>query len=243
MKKSLLFIVLTASLSAGAQDSLLRRNTIKLEFTSRWLYRQAYVVSYERVINYRRSWAIIAGYQNLPEVGSLGQNVSVTRDTRASGFKIGGEYRFYLAKENKYNAPRGVYIGPYLSFNNFHNEREITVHSGTTPEPALLKSNINVLNIGVQVGYQFVFNDRWSVDLSFLGPAVSNYRASLELDGNFTFDPEEVSNEILQDLITRFPGLTDLLSGSTLTSDGRLDTWSAGFRYQILVGYRFGKKK
>lgn len=245
MRKLLTAFLLLLPLAAFPQDTTLTRlNTIKLDFTTRWLYRQAYVLSYERVINHKRSWGILAGFQNLPEVRVLGANINVTRDTRATGFKIGGEYRFYLAKENKFKAPRGVYLGPYLSFNNFHNERDITVDTGgSTPETAVLKSNINVLNIGVQLGYQFVFNDRWTVDLSFMGPAVANYRATMELTGNYTFDPDQISGEILEELINRFPGLGDLISGSTVTSDGRLDTWAAGFRYQLQVGYRFGKKK
>lgn len=247
----LLFILLTVIMSpTQAQDATpaepsaesLRRNTIKLDFTTRWLYRQAYVASFERVINPRRTWGVILGYQQLPEARALGPGVLVTRDTRASGFKVGGEYRFYLAKENKYPAPRGVYIGPYASFNNFHNERNIQVDYGGTPEYAVMTSQINVLNLGVQIGYQFVFNDRWTVDLSFMGPALSNYNAKITLDGTYSFDPNDITNEILKDLISRFPGLGDLLAGGSTSTNGKVDTWAFGYRYQILVGYRFGKK-
>ena len=245
MKKLTLILALCYPLAGLAQsDTLaLRRNTIKIDFTSRWLYREAYVLSYERVLSPKRTLGIIAGYQNLPEARSLGTGIQVTTDTRASGFKFGLEYRFYLAKENKFAAPRGVYIGPYLSFNNFHNEREITVDNAGTPEYATFRSNLNVLNIGVQLGYQFVFNDRWTIDLSFLGPAVSRYNATLELTGTYTFDPDDISNEIFQDLVDRFPGLGDLLGGSQLASGGHFAAWAAGFRYQFLVGYRFGKHK
>ena len=245
MKKLTLILALCSPLAGLAQsDTLaLRRNTIKIDFTSRWLYREAYVVSYERVLNPRRTLGIIAGFQNLPEARSLGTAIQVTRDTRASGFKFGLEYRFYLAKENKFAAPHGVYLGPYLSFNNFHNEREITVDNAGTPEYATLTSNFNVLNIGVQLGYQFVFNDRWTIDLSFLGPAVSRYNATLDLTGTYTFDPDDIANDILQDLVDRFPGLGDLLGGNQVASSGRFDAWAAGFRYQLQVGYRFGKKR
>jgi hypothetical protein len=244
MNKLLTSLFLLLSLHAfGQGDTVkLRRNTIKLDITSRWLYRQAFVLSYERVLNHRRSFAIIAGYQNLPETISLGNGITVTRDTRATGFKLGGEYRFYLAKENKYPAPRGVYLGPYVSLNNFHNEREITVDNGGTPGTAQLNSSINVLNMGVQLGYQFVFNDRWSVDLSFLGPALAYYSARLDLTGS-NINPDEIASDILNDLINRFPGLGDLIDTGTVKANGTMDAWSAGLRYQIQVGYRFGKKK
>ena len=234
------------ALGSLAQDQTpetsLRLNTIKLDMTSHWLYRDAVVMSYERIINHRRSWAVIAGYQRLPNQAFFGPIINVKRDQAASGLKFGAEYRFYLAKENKYSAPRGVYLGPYFSYHRFQNERTIEVMSGTTPETAELNSKFNIYNVGIQLGYQFVFNDRWTVDLSFMGPSFSFYQAKFDLEGTYTFDPDAIANEIIKDLINRFPGLGDLLSGSSLVSSGRLDAWAYGFRYQIQVGYRFGKK-
>lgn len=244
MNKLILSLFLVLSLQAfGQGDTVkLRRNTIKLDITSHWLYRDAAVVSYERVINARRSWSVIAGYQRLPNQGFFGSSVVVQKDSYASGLKLGGEYRFYLAKENKFAAPHGVYIGPYFSYNRFKNERTIEVTSGTTPETAELTSSFSVYNLGVQLGYQFVFNDRWTIDLSFLGPSFSYYQAKFDMSGTYTFDPDNVTNEILKDLIESHPGLGDLLAGNTVATNGQLEAWAYGFRYQIQVGYRFGKK-
>jgi hypothetical protein len=200
-------------------------------------------LSYERVINARRSWSVIFGYQRLPNQGVFSSSVVVQKDSYASGLKLGAEYRFYLAKENKFAAPHGVYIGPYFSYNRFRNERTIEVTSGTVPETADLTSSFSVYNLGVQLGYQFVFNDRWIIDLSFMGPSFSYYQAKFDLSGNYTFDPDNVTNEILKSLIENYPGLSDLLAGNTVASNGQLDAWAYGFRYQLLVGYRFGKKK
>lgn len=242
MRSILLITALLTSVGALGQDSL-RRNTIKLDLTTRWLYRQALTFTYERTINPKRTWAVMAGYQLLPEATTLGPGIIASRSTTASGYKLGAEFRFYLTRENKFPAPHGVYIGPYVSFNSFANERNIQVDNGGTPEYAILNSNISVLNIGFQMGYQFVFKDRWTIDLSFLGPAISNYRASVSLGGNYTFDPDDISNAIVQDLIDKFPGLGDLLAGNTLSSGGKADAWAFGYRYQLQVGYRFGRKK
>jgi hypothetical protein len=242
MRSILILTLILTSVSALGQDSA-RRNTIKLDITTRWLYRQAYTLSYERVVNPKRTWAVMAGYQLLPEAKNLGPGIAADQSTTASGYKLGAEYRFYLAKENKYPAPHGVYLGPYVSFNGFANERTIHVDNAGTPETARLNSHISVLNIGFQLGYQFVFNDRWTIDLSFLGPALSNYRASLSLGGSYTFDPDNISNAIMQDLIDKFPGLGDLLAGNTLSTGGKADAWAFGYRYQLQVGYRFGKKR
>lgn len=246
MKSKFLACLVLATTAVYAQEATetgLRRNTIKADLTSHWLYRNAVVFSYERVINNKRTWSVSAGYQQLPQVSVFGSNIAVVRDASETGFKAGGEYRFYLAKENRFAAPHGVYIGPYFTYLRFSNGRDIDVNVSGTPEPATLSTQFDVINVGVQIGYQFVFNDRWTIDLSFLGPSLSHYRAEVGLSGNFTFDPDDVSNEILKDLINKFPALGDLLGGSTLVSNGKVDTWAYGFRYQIQVGYRFGKKK
>jgi len=246
MKTSLLFIgIVLVSASVHGQDTLPspgRRNTIKVEFTSFALYRQPIVLSYERVVKRNQSMVFTAGLQEFPAVLNLGQGIFVSRDISASGHKLGFEYRFYLKKENKYAAPRGVYIGPYISYLGFSNQRDLTVDLNGTPESATLKTKFSIINPGVQLGYQFVLNNRWAIDLIFIGPSVSNYRGKMTLEGNFTFDPENVQNEILQNMIDRFPALEDLLTDGTVDREGTINTWSYGFRYQIHVGYHFGRK-
>ncbi|HEX5170333.1 MAG TPA: DUF3575 domain-containing protein [Cyclobacteriaceae bacterium] len=227
----------------GSGDTTLRRNTIKLDLTSHWLYRNALVFSYERVTKPNQSFAISGGYQQFPSIGSFGDNIDVEKEKDATGYKFGGEYRFYLEKENKYGAPRGVYIGPYATYLSFKNGRTISVDNEGTIEQADLDTKLSVFNIGVQLGYQFVLNNRWTIDLIFVGPSVSNYNVKFTLDGNYTFDPDEVENEILADLIDRFPGLSDLLTDKEVKSNGKVNSWAYGYRYQFLIGYHFGRSK
>lgn len=248
MKAILLILGLLQSVVTLGQDTEPetpnRKNTIKLDLTSHWLYRQAWVVSYERVINNKRSWQVTVGYQQFPPVNRFGAIAAVTRNVNAQGLKLAGEYRFYLAKENKFAAPHGLYLGPYFSLNNFSNKRDIQVNTSSGLESASLDTRFDIINLGIQLGYQFVFNDRWTVDLSFMGPSISNYRAQMDLSGGpFSFNPDDVTNEIIKDLIGRFPGLSDFLSGGTVVKNGKVDTWAYGYRYQIQVGYRFGGKK
>lgn len=169
-------------------------------------------------------------------------SINVTRSTNARGFKLGIEYRFYLQKENRYNPPHGIYIGPYLAFHNFHNTRHLEVNNNGTLEEAELSLDINILNPGVQVGYQFLIKNRWTIDLVFIGPSLSNYRAKAKLDGNFSFDGDQITDDVLLALMDRFPILDELITDQEATVDGRLNTWAMGFRYQIHVGYHFGRK-
>lgn len=246
MKQTLFLLLCISSLGANAQavrDTTERKNLIKLDLTSYWLYRNSIVFVYERVNQAHQSWAITGGFQQLPELGTLTDNVSITREKKATGLKVGGEYRFYLQKENKYKAPHGVYIGPYSSFHNYSNNRDIEVDNNGVIETAQLSSDLNILNIGVQLGYQFLINNRWSIDLVFMGPSVSNYSFKSSLEGTYNFNPDDITNEVILGLIDKFPGLEEFLNEGEITSKGKTNHWGYGYRYQLQIGYHFGRKK
>ncbi|WP_175574380.1 DUF3575 domain-containing protein [Algoriphagus marinus] len=243
-----LFLILAvfSSQFSNAQDSTmmsLRRNTIKIDFTGNLIYSNHYNVSFERVVKQNQSYVVTLGYQEFPKIINLGQYIEGERDINRSGYRVGAEYRFYLKKENKFAAPRGVYIGPYVTSLGFKSDQGIVYSGSDVLEEADMRSRINIFSIGAQLGYQFVFNDRWSIDLVLVGPSVSKYNFKTQLEGDFNFDPEDVQDEILQALIEKFPLLEDFLNEEELNSSGRLNTWSLGYKYQFLIGYRFGKYK
>jgi hypothetical protein len=246
--KSIFFgvLIFLISLSTQAQrgDTTSRKNIVKLDLTSYWLYRNAVVVSYERVVkkNPNQTWGITAGYQVFPPLPAL-DNIKVVNESQASGLKLGGEYRFYLQKENKYKAPHGVYLGSYSSFHRYSNSRSIEVDNNGVLEYADFETNLSILNIGVQLGYQFVLNNRWTLDMVFVGPSISNYSLAAKLEGNYTFDPDNITNEVVQGLIDRFPAFKELINEDEFSSKGRTSAWAYGYRYQFQVGYHFGRKK
>jgi hypothetical protein len=238
--------MLTSGFSSWAQEVQVekaRKNTVKIDITSLFLYRKSLVFSYERVLRPNQTLGIIAGYQQFPQIVNFGSNISLVKEGFSSGFKFGAEYRFYLPKENKYAAPHGVYLGPYFTILNFRNERTIQVDNNGVLETAEFTSKIGVINVGVQLGYQFVIKDRLTIDLSFIGPSISNYNAEMQLNGNFSFDQNAITNEIIANLTNRFPGLADLMNGKVVASNGKVDTWAFGYRYQFQVGYHFGRRK
>jgi hypothetical protein len=242
----IVYIVILACGLSEAQDSIAktqRRNTIKIDLTSHILYRNALGISYERLVKPSESFSVMAGYQEFPIVASFGQRITVRDDRKRHGYKFGGEYRFYLTKENRYAAPRGLYIGPYFALHRFNNTRLIEVEHNGARQQAVLDSKFGIFNVGIQVGYQFILNDRWTIDMVFAGPAISNYRYRLSLEGNYTFDKDDVQREILLDLLDRFPFLDDLISDQEAKANGRLQAWSFGYRYQLQIGYHFGRKK
>ena len=242
----IVFFSLATAFTVPAQevkDSTLRKNTVKLDITSYWLYRNAVVFSYERVLKPYQTLGVTLGYQEFPAITSIGSYIATTNEEARRGFKYGAEYRFYLQKDNKFKAPRGVYLGPYLSRLNFKNTRTIEVTVDGTVESAIVNSRVDIVNIGVQLGYQFLINNRWAIDLVFIGPSFSNYRAKFKLDGDFTFDPDDVTSDIIDALIERFPGFSDLITDREFTDSGKISSWGYGYRYQFQVGYHFGRKK
>ena len=209
------------------------------------MYRNAIVFSYERVTKNHpnQTWSITMGYQQFPSSTSYADTIRAKRSFKASGMKVGGEYRFYLQKENRHLAPRGVFIGPYASYHSYTNGRSFEIDNNGTIENMDLTTKLNILNIGVQLGYQFVFNNRWALDLSLIGPSVSQYRFRATLDGDYTFDPADITNEVVLKMMDRFPAFKELINEKEVGANGKVSSWAYGWRFQLQVGYHFGRKR
>ncbi len=246
MKSTLLVIFLgLTQVSLGQKNDSLpaRRNTIKFHLVTSMLYAKSGAVSFERVVKSNQTFSIMAGYVQFPLLGSLGDSISSSSTNRKNtGFVVGGEYRYYMKKENKFAAPHGVYWGPFVNYFFFHNQQELTyTPSSGIVNTAGLKTDINVLNIGVQLGYQFLLNDRWTIDMVVFGPSLSYYSLDTEVSG--TIDESILSSKLAQALADRFPLVKDLMEDQKANVHGHTGTWNKGFRYQLNVGYHFGRKK
>jgi hypothetical protein len=218
-----------------------RKNIVKLEI-SHTLYPHSLVMSYERVTKPNQSFCITGGYEEFPPMVDVNSTTRVIQDLNRNGFRIGSEYRFYLKGENRHLAPHGTYIGPYVAYHDFNNKRDIEVKVEGVNEIAQLETDFRIFNIGFQLGHQFIIKDRLTIDVITLGPAISNYYAKIKLKGDFTFDKYEVQSEILLKLLDRFPMLEELLPDKEISSPGMFDSWSYGWRFQMNVGYYFGRK-
>ncbi len=228
--------MIAASLSGVAQSDSLsyRPNLIKINFTTRLLYPVAYVATYERVIKPYQSFSITGGYLELFGTGLL-SGIKAQGTGSNGGFTLGGDYRFYMKHENKFKAPHGLYWGPFVGYYSFNKSWNLS--NSVSGNAATLKSELEILNIGVQLGYQVVLKDRWAFDFIFLGPSLSNYAFKMDLNGNFTPDEE---NEVVQGILDKFPLLGDLVDGKTISTHGRSSSWAPGYRFTIQVGYKFG---
>jgi len=233
---------LTASPSDTSHHKLSYPNDIKLNLTAMVEFGPALVVSYERTVFPHQSFSVQAGYVTFPQlIGSLPDSIQVVDNTSQSGFRIGADYRFYFKNENKYEAPHGLYWGPFIDYFSFTNKRVISVTDTSFATGNLdFTGKLQILQAGINLGYQFVIKKRLSLDLCLFGPALAYYSASLKLDGDFKLNQE---NEYLQALynflINSFPLLGELSNGQTIKTNGRADLFFAGFRYSVCAGFRF----
>jgi hypothetical protein len=239
------------NLSAQTSDSQVKperefKNTIRFNVTNPLIFGgKSLIFGYERILKNNRSFSINIGQAALPnfENGFSDEFRSKTVLSEG-GFHISGDYRFYLSKLNKYSAPRGVYIGPYYSYNRFNKGHDWEYTEAGTTTTKLINSDLSlkIQQIGFELGYQFVFWKRFSVDLVLLGPGVAGYKVKADVSGNLTDEERQLFLEKLnQALKDKFPGY----SGSVGDGNGEFEktgsrsTTSLGYRYMINIGYRF----
>ena len=202
------------------------------------------VFGYERVLNSRSSISFNVGKAGLPKIARTDvstDSFTFNNDVKNSGFNISGDYRFYLQKENKYNAPHGIYIGPYISYNSFKRENNWE-YNNDSAQINLIKTNLNmnIFSVGGELGYQFIVWKRLALDFVMVGPGVAFYKLKTSMDGTISEENKQQIRDALKQVITeKFPGLNYVLSNKDFNQSGTLRTWSIGYRYIIHIGYAF----
>ncbi len=221
------------------------KNTISYNITNTLLFGgNSQVICYERVTGKHQSASIEVGSFSFPKLQVLSGKYRTNEGETQKGYKIAVDYRFYPANENKYNAPRGVYVGPYASFNYFNREKSFSFDTSSTNVSAEITVNTDftfqTVTGGLQLGYQFVFWRRLAVDLILIGPGITAYRVKAKLDTSLDADEEsELFTAINDKLAEKIPGYSYVIKPVEFESSGTTNTTSIGFRYLIHVGFRF----
>jgi hypothetical protein len=256
MKNRILFFLFTWVAAFNSQyilgqevnkDSLwkqTRKNTIRYNISSPLLYgfNKSLILGYERLVNSRQSFSLNAGTVALPKITNIGtDSFTFNKDLKNKGYNISVDYRFYLAKENKFAAPRGVYIGPWYSFNRFTRDNKWDFNSASGIKNAATSNMaMNIHSFGVEMGYQFVFWDRLALDFVMIGPGMGLYKVNATFDSNLTTEEREQLQQALTEVLkNKFPGMNFVFDNKQLDANGALSTTSLGYRYIIHIGYRF----
>jgi hypothetical protein len=219
-------------------------NTIRFNVTNPILFGgRSIIFGYERVLNEHSSFSVNIGQTGFPTLNLINSDsLKANSILGEKGFHFSADYRFYLSRENKHNAPRGVYIGPYVGYNYFErkNSWSLKSTSGGTPLMAESKTSLSVSSIGFEMGYQFVFWNRVSLDMILLGPGLAGYDLKASLGTNLSeADRQKFFENLNQALADKFPGYSMVIDEGEFQKTGSVKTTSFGFRYMIMVGFRF----
>ena len=199
------------------------------------------VFGYERVIKKNQSISINFGKATLPKFFTIDtDSFQLSKNSSSSGYNVSVDYRFYLLRENKYPAPNGLYIGPYYSYNKFTRDNEWDYKNPGTTNSVMTHSNLSIHTIGVEMGYQFIFWKRLTLDLVMVGPGIGFYDYKAKFDGNVDQASKEQLQEALKQLLTqKFPGMNFVFANQVVSSNGTINTTSIGYRYLIQIGFNF----
>jgi len=234
--------VTTESLPVPVKEKKVRKNSIMLTVSNPALISSQFrTIGYERVLPHNQSFTVTVGKFSIPKFrGDLADSLGLNTDYKDKGFHFSTDYRFYLMKENKYGAPRGVYLAPFYSFNHLNRENSWMVETDGRIDEVYTNLTLNIHTIGAELGYQFIFWDRVALDLILMGPGFGFYGVKAEVGTNMDPDKQsEFFDKLNQILADKIPGYDKVIEPGEFSKDGTYNTQGVGFRYLIRVGYRF----
>ena len=199
------------------------------------------ILGYERIVKPNQSFSINAGAVAFPKLISiLTDSFQLGKEIENKGYNFSVDYRFYLARHNKYSAPRGVYIGPFYSYNRFDRESNWNLIKVSNHQEINTTTKFEIHTLGFELGYQFLFWKRMALDMVMIGPGLSSYKLNTKIFGNLDDKEREQLQEGLQQLIEqKFPGMNFIFADKEINSSGIINMWNIGFRYLIHIGYNF----
>ena len=235
-------------LSAQRADTVINikqpihKNVIKFDPTPMFLWSwKNLTFSYERILNPKQSIALTLGYLEFPSLfkDTIGSLLAITGREKY-GINVALEYRFYLGKRNSRPIPDGVYLAPFASYYGYHFKNNVDVMHTTLDSAGAVKGNFNIFNVGVELGYQFVFWKRLTLDFVLIGPAMSYYTGGVDFSGNINLDQlQEINADLYNKLKEKYPMIGDFVVNKSFKQNGKLNLFSVGFRYLVQIGFHF----
>ena len=224
---------------ARAQDSIVPdyKNIVKVN-TAALLFSNVSLL-YERKLN--EHWTVLAGtgYRwggSVPKVLGLGDVIVSSETNGITGFSITPELRYYFNFCECGGSPSGLYAGLYGRFTKYYGSLTFNVWNGSEYYDALVTSNLRELGGGLQLGYQFIFKQRFTVDFMFAGPRLSTYKLKADLESD---DLEALVSAIEEGINERRAAIG--MDPISIDPSAELETnfGFKNFRYAIGIGFLF----
>jgi hypothetical protein len=218
------------------------KNVIKFNPTPMLLWSNKNVTfSYERLLGPKQSICFSAGYLEFPSLfkDTIASIMAITSREKY-GINLATEYRFYLSKRNSRPAPDGVYLAPFASYYGYRFNNNVNLLYTGIDSAGAVKGNFYIFNMGLELGYQFVFWKRFTVDMVLIGPAISYYGGGVDITGNLNFEQlKEINEDLYNKLKEKYPMIGDYVVNKSFKQNGKLDLFSVGFRYLFQLGFHF----
>lgn len=196
-----------------------------------------YSLSYERQTFNKQSAQIRIGYLQ-PLLSPFISEKTITpseytfKDSKGA-FQSSIEYRFYTG-----DAPlNGFYLGPYLRYYVIRANYSDEIRSNLFN----VEGSVNTFGLGVQLGYQFLINEKFSVDIGFFGAGIDKNNVKLiytTTTSNFNYSTivDDVS-EVFEDIPYFEKKLKNEVNPNNLIT--KLPFLFPGLRAGITVGVSF----
>jgi hypothetical protein len=237
-------LIIITGINSSAQNDSLYKNTVRYNITNPMIFGwKSLVIGYERQLKNNQSFSVNIGRASYPGLSFTGVDsleLFSYKDYEDKGFNVSADYRIYSKDLNRYAAPRGVYIGPYYSYNYFSRTNHWALNTNTYQGDVQTDLTLSIHSVGFELGYQYVFWDRLSVDLILLGPGIGYYSLKTKFNTNLSPEDERLFFEALNDFLSEnIPGYDRVLDGGDFKKTGTVKTLDLGFRYMVNVGFRF----
>jgi hypothetical protein len=218
-----------------------RKNIVNINITNPMLISNKFqIIGYERILPNNQSFTVNVGIFDLPKFlnNKIADSLGIVSESSKNGFHFSIDYRFYLKKLNKFDAPRGVYLAPYYTYNQM--SRKNTWNLEGHINEVSTNTSIGIHTLGFELGYQFIFWDRVALDLILLGPGMGHYGIKTKIGTTLNAEDESILfdkiNEILSD---RIPGYDKIIDVGEYSRKRYYNTTTIGYRYVIRLGFLF----
>lgn len=227
----------------NTDSTKVRKNIIRWNLTPVFVVGpKSIVLGYERVLKNNQSFSFNMGYlETTPFTNREGDPIQFFDESKKGGMDMSIDYRFYFKKRNKFPAPDGLYWGPYASYYGIWQDASMNlIDNNTIKNTTHVKGRLNMYNFGLQLGYQFIIKNRFSIDLILMGPSFSYYDMKMDLNFHKDIDVNDPFYKDLMEAIgTSYPAIAQFIKNKSFEASGRLKFGYYGFRYGIQLGYLF----
>ncbi|MBN2806934.1 MAG: DUF3575 domain-containing protein [Prolixibacteraceae bacterium] len=205
----------------------------------------SYNLGYEREITDASTMNLNVGYWNtniglVQPIYYFDRGEGVWLDQMKYGLTTSLEYRFYTGSNH---AMKGLYLSPYLRFWNHSMVFQDYIENDQVPRQLFnIRTKLSSVGLGFQMGYQWLINDKVSIDWYFIGAGLERafINASYVLASNNSFNYQLIEGDVRE----VFEGF-GLLERNLMTRDDperlkiELPVWMPGLRTGLSVGFAF----